>query len=308
MHRELFRIPGLDITIYAYGAMLVLAFLSAIGLAKFLARRHRMNPEIFVNMGMLALLGGVVGARLVHVISNWNGFFANGINANSLFDAINIRSGGLSYYGGVLCATPLCILYGIRKKLPLLRAMDIVAPCLMVGLGLGRVGCFFNGCCWGDVCNGPVAVRFPYDSPPYESHVEKGLIPFPDELLRPDETKPGFARPMTAREANRDPRTASIAAAQRSLPVHPTQLYSTITALLIAGILISYFGSSSPGQVFALMMILEGAGRFVLQLMRVHPPLVHIGGFGISQNGVIAAGLFAAGVVFWLVVRLRTGK
>src|SRR5438270_12715806 len=173
MLQDLFRIPGTHITIHGYGVMMVVGFLLALQLAKFLARRSKLDPEIFVNAGLIALVTGVIGARLSHVLENFHQYTdpTRSIGAN-LFDAINVTSGGLTYYGGFLLATPCCIAYGIMKKVPLRTGMDIIAPCLMIGLGIGRIGCFLNGCCYGAESNVPWGVKFPYYSNTYIEQVE----------------------------------------------------------------------------------------------------------------------------------------
>src|SRR5437879_5810495 len=149
----LFRVPYFGWPIYSYGLMMVIGFLCAIELAKFLARRCKIDPELFVNAGLIALVTGVVGARLSHVIENIHEYTdpTRSIAAN-LWDAVNIRSGGLTYYGGFLLAFPALIAYAKIKRIPLRLGMDIIAPCLMVGLGFGRIGCFLNGCCYGETC------------------------------------------------------------------------------------------------------------------------------------------------------------
>src|SRR5437016_4546384 len=170
MYPELFRIPVVNIPIYGYGVMLVIGFLLALELAKYLARRAGLDPELFVNAGLIALVAGIVGARLSHVLENWptytdasRSFWAN------FWDAVIIRSGGLTFYGGLILAFPACIAYGLWKKVPIRLGMDVVAPCIMVGLGIGRVGCFLNGCCYGAPCRAdfPLAVTYPYDRGPY---------------------------------------------------------------------------------------------------------------------------------------------
>src|SRR4051812_22061469 len=150
MWQEVFRIPFINRPVYGYGLMLVIGFLAATQLAKFLAARCRLNGELFVNAALLALLSGVIGARLSHVLESIaanNGEFANnGKSALGNFKAmLNLSSGGLTFYGGFLLAAPVLIGYALWKRVPLLRGMDIVAPCLMVGLAFGRVGCFLNG-------------------------------------------------------------------------------------------------------------------------------------------------------------------
>lgn len=301
MLRELFRIPYFDIPLYSFGLMLVIGCWLAIALAKAMCKRTGIDPEHFVNIGIIALLGGVVGARASHVLENFHQYFGPG--GEGLLSAINIRSGGLTYYGGVLLATPLCMAYAIRHSIPIRRGMDIIAPALMVGLALGRVGCFLNGCCWGATCpaDAPYAVTFPYDSPAYESHVEERLIPAnPPELLVENPMDPARSHWATGEDLKKNPRLAAVAAPLRSAPVHPSQLYSTIAALLVCGVCVAYYTlGPAPGRVFAVMMVLEGFARFTIETLRVEPAVTHVGGYAWSISMVIGALLVIGGVILW---------
>ncbi len=96
----------------------------------------------------------------------------------------------------------------------------------------------------------------------------------------------------------------------RALPVHPAEIYSSITAFLLAGLLIAYFSLPHvAGRVFALMLILEGLGRFVLELIRVEPPIwqLHLGGHSYGWSTSMILGLLncLGGMVFWAVLPLR---
>ena len=317
MLRELFTIPGLNFPIFGYGLMLVVACICAIQLAKSLARRCGLNPEHFVNIGLLALLSGIVGARLVHVLSNWGNYTAGSIGEN-LWHMVNIREGGLVYYGGFLFATPVCIAYGLWNRLPILRGMDIIAPCLMIGLGLGRVGCYLNGCCWGGTCTLPWAVQFPYGSPPLEDQATmanpapKGQVHVDPKFWMTQTYDITGARwlPITPRlrtpaELN-TPELRQEAAHVHSLPLHPVQLYSTITAMLIAAGCVAYFTTRPrPGRVFALMLLLEGFGRFTLENLRTEPAVVHFGSFAWSFSMVTGASLIVAGAALMPLLALR---
>src|SRR5205814_9150448 len=91
--------------------------------------------------------------RLSHVLENFSDFTRPDRTALQNLGAVfDIGSGGLTYYGGFLLATPALIGYAIWKRVPLRLGMDIVAPCLMVGPAFGRFGCFLNGCCYGAEC------------------------------------------------------------------------------------------------------------------------------------------------------------
>ncbi len=300
MLRELFRIPFLDLPIYSFGLMLVIGCWLAISLAKFLSRRCGLNPEHFVNVGIIALVAGVAGARLSHVLENFNQYF--GPTGEGFWSAINIRSGGLTYYGGVLLATPACVWYGLRHNIPILRGMDIIAPCLMIGLGLGRVGCFLNGCCFGAPCDLPIAVTYPYDSPAYETHLDQKLIPDPPaDLYISNPLNPLLTHRAGEADIRSNQALATIAKSQRSAPVHPAQLYSTIAAGLICLTLLTYFSlRPTPGKVFALMMMMEGLARFTLETLRVEPAVARVAGYEWSISMVLGACLLVGGVIFWI--------
>lgn len=307
MLRELFRIPGLDIPIYGFGVMLVLGCYLGIALARFLARRCGIKPDLFSNIGIIALLAGVIGARLSHVLENFDQFF--GPKGEGLFAAFNIRSGGLTYYGGVILATPACIYYALKHRVPILRGMDIIAPCLMVGLALGRVGCFLNGCCYGAKCDLPIAVSYPYDSPAYDDQREANVIAPPDELFIHNPVNPEMGHWAADADLRSNPTLAAIAKAQRSAPVHPSQLYSTLAAGLVCLTLLAFFTMNpTPGRVFALMMILEGMARFTLETLRVEPAVLRLLGFEWSLSMVLGAALFVGGIVFWIALGRPRGK
>src|SRR5215218_6889203 len=67
-----FNLPiiGDELVIHSFGLMLVIGFLSAMYLAKFLARKSKLDPEVFANACLIALFAGVIGARLSHVLEN----------------------------------------------------------------------------------------------------------------------------------------------------------------------------------------------------------------------------------------------
>ena len=158
---------GLKLTprVYGYGLMLVCGFLLAIYLARWRARRAGEDPETASRCGLVALIAGVLGARLAYVIENSDRF----VHAENPFLAIiNISSGGLIYYGGLLLGMVSVLAYIALRRRPLRRYVDIVAVSIMVGLAFGRAGCLLNGCCWGARCTDgwPMASRFPTYSEP----------------------------------------------------------------------------------------------------------------------------------------------
>jgi phosphatidylglycerol:prolipoprotein diacylglycerol transferase len=303
MQPELFRIPFLNQPIHSYGLMLVIGFMLALQLAKFLARRSGLDADTFVNAGLIALVSGIVGARLSHVIENWGEYTRGDLSfGENLWNAVNLTSGGLTYYGGVLLAFPVTVLYGVYKKMPLRTGMDIIAPCLMVGLGFGRIGCFLNGCCYGAECElpAPLGVEYPYGSNAYLDQHHKRLRGEPGGLRHPPppeliDRATGGLRPLA--QVTRDPALRAAASAQHSNRVHNAQIYSTVTALLLAALLTAYYTlPHAPGRGFALMMILEGGTRYLLELLRAEP--LQVGPLTLSM--AIGIALFAGGIIAWL--------
>ncbi|HEY2589347.1 MAG TPA: prolipoprotein diacylglyceryl transferase [Tepidisphaeraceae bacterium] len=313
MHQILFRLPEFlpgigGAPIYGYGVMLVIGFFAAMELAKFLARRSRIDPEVFANAALIALVAGVVGARVSHVLENIGDYTRSDLSfTENLWNAINLRSGGLTYYGGFLLAFAAVLAYGFYKRVPIRVGMDIIAPCLMIGLGFGRIGCYLNGCCYGAETNVGWAVQFPYHSDAYLEQAHNGEIRVPADLLDRN------GQPMSIDQIKAD-KTISPeqrqhlldeAAQQHALAVHPAELYSTLTAWLIAAFLLAYFTMPhAPGRVFALMLIVEGISRFLLEEVRAEPVFTPFGKhiFGtMSYSMVLSIPLVILGIILWIV-------
>ena len=292
-----FHVGDWTIPIYGFGLMMVIGFLLASHLAKYLARRNKLDGEVLINAAMFGLIAGIVGARLSHILENLPEFTQSDVSGwDSFVNIINLTSGGLTYYGGFILATPVVVGYLLWKKFPLRLTADIVAPGLMIALGIGRIGCFLNGCCYGAESDLPWAVRFPYHSPPYiDQYAAQEIKPNP-QLLEMNSSGRAHLRDPKTFENNPD--LTKLAAAERSHALHPTQLYSTITALLIAGIVFCYFTlRPAPGRVFAVMMILEGGTRFLLEMLRQEPAVAG----QMSLSMIIGLIVLGTGVVLWMI-------
>jgi phosphatidylglycerol---prolipoprotein diacylglyceryl transferase len=313
MHQILFRLPDFlpgigGAPIYGYGVMLVIGFFASMELAKFLARRSKIDPELFANAALIALVAGVIGARLSHVLENIGDYTRSDLSfGQNLWNAINLRSGGLTYYGGFLLAFAAVLGYGIYKRVPIRLGMDIIAPCLMIGLGFGRIGCYLNGCCYGAETSVGWAVEFPYHSDAYLEQAHDGKIRIPSELLDQNGQPLSIEQIQTDRTMSPERRQhlLDLAATQHALPVHPAELYSTFTAWLIAAFLLAYFTMPhAPGRVFALMLIIESISRFLLEEVRAEPVFTPFGKhlFGtMSYSMVLSIPLLLLGIALWII-------
>jgi phosphatidylglycerol:prolipoprotein diacylglycerol transferase len=119
--------------------------------------REFIPAEKVLDLGPWLILGAILGARLLYVITFWQEEFAG----KPIFGVLMVWRGGLVYYGGLIGASLACILYTRLKHLPLWKIADIMAPSIALGQAFGRIGCLLNGCCYGRACALPWAIRFP---------------------------------------------------------------------------------------------------------------------------------------------------
>ncbi len=160
MHPVLFSVLGYQVS--AYGLALAVAFTLGIGLAVRRAARHGIDPELVLEVGIATLVSSLVGSRLLWVATHRDVFQPpNG----TLRDVFGFA--GLSMQGGIVLAIVVGVLWILYRRAPLLRTIDVVLPSVALGEGITRIGCFFNGCCHGVVCDLPWAVHFPEGSIPH---------------------------------------------------------------------------------------------------------------------------------------------
>ena len=132
MHPVLFTIPGINLSVPAYGFMMMLGFLTAILWAAYRAQRSGANPDVVLNCGFIALIGGVAGARAMYVVHYWDQFALRGSPGQIIWGILNVSEGGLEFYGGFIAATLGVLLYMVLWKHSLRWYVDITAPSAML--------------------------------------------------------------------------------------------------------------------------------------------------------------------------------
>jgi phosphatidylglycerol:prolipoprotein diacylglycerol transferase len=144
-------------TIHWYGVMMALAFLAGLWTASRRGLRDGISGEKVLDLGPWLIVGAIIGARTLYVITFWKEHFA----LEPIWEIFMVQKGGLVYYGGLIGASLACILYARFRKLGLWKLADVLAPSIALGYVFGRIGCLMNGCCYGRACNLPWAIRFP---------------------------------------------------------------------------------------------------------------------------------------------------
>ena len=163
MHPVLFKCPLF--TIYTYGVFVALAFFVSSWLVSLEAKKRGMDDNVVYNLCVLLLVSGIISARIFYVALSWDYFKADPL------EIIRLQHGGLIWFGGLIGATISSVIFLRINKLSVIKIIDLFAPYVALGQAIGRIGCFFNGCCHGK--EGSVGVFFP-------AH---GRILFPSQLM-----------------------------------------------------------------------------------------------------------------------------
>jgi phosphatidylglycerol:prolipoprotein diacylglycerol transferase len=267
MYPILFELPewlplvgGAAIT--SFGVMMLLSFLTAGYVLRAELRRQGEDPEKAWDLVFMAVIGGIVGARVYYLVLNFPRFLEDPLG-------MLLSRGGLVWYGGFLLATALVVWEVRRQKLPLGRAADACAPALALAYAVGRIGCFLVGDDWGRPTDSWVGIAFPRGTPP----------------TRVDIIERDFGITV-------DP--ALIEKYGNIVPVHPTQLYEVAMSTLIFFLLWRIRGRERPaGQLFMMWLALAGVERFIVEFFRAKDDRF-LAGFTVAQ--LISLLIVAVGV------------
>jgi len=145
-----------DVTITWYGVLVAVGFVVAVRRAVVAARRNGLSGQMVERLAFWVIVAAVVGSRLLYVLTDLGTYLA----APAL--VFNPREGGLVFFGGLVAAVGVSLLFVRRHRLSFARYADVSLPAVALGHAFGRVGCFAVGCCYGkEAPSLPWAVRFP---------------------------------------------------------------------------------------------------------------------------------------------------
>ena len=152
MYPEIFHLSFL----HTYGVLVALAFLAGLWMSARLARQAGMNADAVSNLGIYCALAAIAGAKLMMFLVDLPHYVRS---PEEILSLDSLQAGGV-FYGGLLAALAIAWWYMRKTRLPGWKTADVFAPAIALGHGIGRLGCFSAGCCWGIECHLPWAVTF----------------------------------------------------------------------------------------------------------------------------------------------------
>jgi phosphatidylglycerol:prolipoprotein diacylglycerol transferase len=332
--------------LFGYGMMLCIAFFLCPWLAGRRAAKDGIPRTQLQDLALWIFAGGIIGARIVFMIQY----------KVPLRDFFKVYEGGLVFYGSALGGVvgyAVAYYFIIRKyNLSTWKLMDAVAPAAAVGLCLGRIGCFLNGCCFGNVaCADCPKVAFPFSSPARVSLVERGwqtaagftmasvgssatvdhvetdspaqhsgLLPR-DVIIAVDKRPVHSANDLDNALLESWPKgqmdlTLSVERAgkvvklppfyPRTLGLHPTQLYESISMVLLFLFLSAFYPFRQHyGEVMVLFMVGYALHRFLDEMLRNDTDPVAFRNFygGLTFSQVVSIGVLGLAALLWALSR-----
>ena len=255
-----------------YGIVIVTGMMIAIWIAQREAKRTGQNPEQYLDLAMIGIAAGILGARIYYVIFAWDYY------KDDLLSIFNIRQGGLAIYGGIIGACIAVVIYSRKKKQNFGLLMDTASMSIVFGQIMGRWGNFFNREAFGDYTNNLFAMQLPVSA------------------VRANEiTQKMWDHVVTVNGVE-------------YIQVHPTFLYESLWNV---GVLLFLFWfrkrKKFNGQVFLMYLIGYGLGRIWVEGLRTDQLLLPVVGLPVSQllSGCLVVGCTI--LVVWKRKKLSSG-
>ena len=255
-----------------YGIVIVTGMMIAIWIAQREAKRTGQNPEQYLDLAMIGIAAGILGARIYYVIFAWDYY------KDDLLSIFNIRQGGLAIYGGIIGACIAVVIYSRKKKQNFGLLMDTASMSIVFGQIMGRWGNFFNREAFGDYPNNLFAMQLPVSA------------------VRANEiTQKMWDHVVTVNGVE-------------YIQVHPTFLYESLWNV---GVLLFLFWfrkrKKFNGEVFLMYLIGYGLGRIWVEGLRTDQLLLPVVGLPVSQllSGCLVVGCTI--LVVWKRKKLSSG-
>jgi len=266
------------------------------------------------ELTIIALVVGLAGAKLFDIFENWTDFLRS--PASYIFSG-----GGLTFYGGLICATIAIIIYARKHKMGIRYLADAIAPSLMIAYAVGRIGCQVAGDGdWGIYNTAYQVDTAGHIVPAAPADFERAMATSADFVLRnPNMHHTAYAKPGALSFlpnwffAYNYPHNVNDVGVpipgcddrycnQLPVPVFPTPMYETIMCTILFLVLWALRDKLRPaGALFCLYLIMNGVERFFIEKIRVNNEMT-LFGLHPTQAEVISFGLVIVGIGLWVYI------
>jgi len=254
MHPELFSIG--PFTIHTYGLFVAIAFSAGLIVAARLGKAEGISSQQVMDMGFIVILAALIGSRLMYVLINVSHYIERPL------DILKIWQGGLVFSGGIIAVVLTSVWYSKRHGLSLWTLGDLWAPAAALGQGIGRIGCFMAGCCYGK----PTDLKW-------------GVV---------------FTDPQSL--------------APQHIQLHPTQVYSSISGLVIFLVLFTLNSRKKfKGQVLLWFLILHSTARLLIERFRGDDRGIMLGG-SMTVTQLVSMLILIGAVATLITIKSRADK
>jgi phosphatidylglycerol:prolipoprotein diacylglycerol transferase len=259
MYPILFKIG--PATIYSFGLMMALAFLTALNFFGKEVKRRGWDERHVTWITMICLIGGVAGSKLFSIFEDWDVFIRNPIK--TIFSP-----SGLTFYGGFILATIGIFYYLKKNKLSFYKFADIIAPVVFLAYGIGRIGCQLAGD--GDY---GIPTKLPWGAYYYKGTAKPTYVLEDYVKKYPDERIVWKYDSLKTIPAGIDDMGQTYNRFDEVTPCHPTPLYEMLAAFIAFAFLWSKRQKfeNRIGRLFGLTIILMGIERFLVEFLRINP-------------------------------------
>ncbi len=291
MYPVLFKLG--PISIYSFGLMMAIAFLTANYFFAAEVKRRKENEKIVTAITMICLIGGVAGSKLFSIFEDWDTFTRHPLS--TIFSA-----SGLTFYGGFIVAGTGILIYLKKKNISFKKFADIIAPVVFLAYGIGRIGCQLAGD--GDY---GIPTREPWGMHYSMGTAKPTYVLEPYFAVNPAERKAWAYDSLKAIPAGTDALGQQVNRFDEVVTCHPTPLYESIVAIACFIFLWSRRkkDETSPGKIFYITLILMGIERLLVEFIRINPLYA-----GLSMAQWISIAMIIAGTILLLRVKPATVK
>ncbi len=263
-----FNLFGRHVIVYWYGLLFAIAMVLCISLAMRHAKHHRLKSDDILDLFLWMIPMILIGARVYYVIFEWEQF------KGDWKSMLNIRQGGLAFYGGVIGGIIAVIAVTKVKKLKLHRPLDFLAVYVPLGQAIGRWGNFFNQEAFGTNTSLPWGM--------ISEGTKQGLA-----ALSPDPANP-------------------LPGLDPTLPVHPTFLYEFVANMIIFVILLYVRKHvKRPWATFHSYLFLYGLVRFFVEGVRTDSLMFELFGYNLRVSQLLSALMVLVSGIFLIAIYVR---